>query len=335
MQTQKPLSKDLDMTSAISKPRSNIIQQLIVRFGAISILFVLVIVMALLSPHYLTLTNIRNILIQTGTNGLLAAGMTFVILTGNIDLSVGSMLAFSSVVGARFMADGHPIILGILLALVIGGLCGALNGVCVARFSLPAFIVTLATMWLLRGLSYVYTGAQAIMGLPKSFRYFANGDIGGIPNVILLLAGVYVVGFFLLTKTKIGLYIYSIGDNEEAARLSGINIRRYKILVFTISGVLSALGGMVYASRLFSGQPVAGIGYELSAIAAVVIGGTSLSGGVGTLTGTLIGALFISALTNGLIILNVSAFWQQVLMGLVVLAAVFFDQYRKKIGVSA
>jgi ribose transport system permease protein len=310
------------------------IARLSVKFGVISILVVLGLIMSFLSPHYLTVTNITNILIQTGTNGLLAAGMTFVILTGNIDLSVGTVLAFSSIIGAKWMASGHPIALGILLALVVGSLCGFLNGICVAWFDLPAFIVTLATMWFLRGLCYVYTDARAVMGLPDGFRWFASGKIGGIPNVVSLLAIVYLLGTFLLTRTKIGLYIYAIGDNEEAARLSGVNVRQYKTLVFVMSGFLSGLGGMVYASRLFSGQPVAGIGYELNAIAAVVIGGTSLSGGIGTLPGTLIGALFISALTNGLIILNVSAFWQQVLMGIVVLAAVFFDHYRKKIGLS-
>lgn len=306
-----------------------ILLQLLGRFGILIGLFILMSIFTSLSPIFLTTNNLRNILIQAGTNAIIAAGMTFVILSGNIDLSVGSTLALSSVVGATYIKNGGPIWLGVLIMLGIGAAGGLLNGVFVAYFRFPAFITTLATMWLFRGLAYVYTEGQAVTGLPRDFRKLAMGEILGIPNVIFLLLAVYALAHFTLARMTVGRYVYAVGDNEEAARLSGVNVGQTKVLVFAVCGFLAALGGVVYTSRLFSGQPVAGITYELSAIAAVVIGGTSLSGGVGGVLGTLVGAVFIATLMNGLVILNVSAFWQQVLMGIVVLAAVAVDKYRK------
>lgn len=280
---------------------------------------------------FLTRTNLTNILIQAGTNAVIAVGMTFVIITGNTDLSVGSLLALSSVIGARFMADGGPIWMGICLMLLVGVGLGILNGVFIAKCKFPAFITTLASMWLFRGLAYVYTGAQAITGLPRNYRLIAMGNVCGIPNIVLIIIIVYTFAHFVLNKTAFGRHVYATGDNEEAAWLSGVNVGRVKLAVFALSGFFAALGGVVYTSRLFSGQPVAGSGYELNAIAAVVIGGTSLAGGVGGVLGTLVGAVFIATLTNGLVLLNVSAFWQQVFMGVVVLGAVALDRYRKSL----
>jgi len=301
------------------------------RFGILIGLFVLMGIFSALDPVFFTSSNLRNILIQSGTNAVIAAGMTFVILSADIDLSVGSVLALSSVVGTTYIADGGSITIGVGIMLGLGVIGGLLNGFCVAYLGFPAFITTLATMWFFRGLAYVYTEGQAVTGLPRDFRLIALGDTFGISNVIIIIALVYAVAYFLLTRTSLGRHIYAVGDNQEAARLSGVNIKSTKVFVFAVSGFLAALGGVVYSSRLFSGQPVAGITYELSAIAAVVIGGTSLAGGMGGVTGTLVGAIFIATLMNGLVILNVSAFWQQVLMGVVVLAAVALDKYRQRI----
>jgi ribose/xylose/arabinose/galactoside ABC-type transport system permease subunit len=220
--------------------------------------------------------------------------------------------------------------LGIVVTLVFGIVCGLLNGVIVAYLDFPPFIVTLSTMWLFRGTAYVLTEGQAIVNLPQSNMSLALGTFLGLPYIVWLMIIVYIICYFVLAKLTVGRKIYATGDNTEAARLSGINVKAVKTLVFTISGFLAALGGVILMSRLNSGQPVAGQSFEMSAIAAAVIGGTSLTkGGVGGIGGTLIGALFISSLLNGLVILNVSSFWQQVFMGIVVLIAVAIDKYRK------
>jgi ribose transport system permease protein len=310
---------------------STLARRLLGQFGILLGLFILMSIFTVLDPVFLTTSNVRNILIQAGTNVMVATGMTFVIIRSDIDLSVGSTLALSSVLGASYIAGGGSIVIGIGIMLGMGILGGLLNGLFVAYLGFPAFITTLGTMWLYRGLAYVFTEGQAVTGLPRDFRLIALGDTLGIPNVILLMALVVGIAWFLLARTTIGRHIYAVGDNEEAARLSGLNVKNLKVFVFVVSGFLSALGGVIYTSRLFSGQPVAGITYELSAIAAVVIGGTSLSGGRGGVVGTLIGAIFIATLMNGLVILNVSAFWQQVLMGVVVLAAVGLDRYRQRV----
>jgi ribose transport system permease protein len=311
-----------------------LIPKLLARFGVLIGLFALMSIFAVLKPIFLTTNNLQNILIQAGTNAVIAAGMTFVILSAEIDLSVGSMLALSSVMGATYIKHGGAIGIGILIMLGIGIAGGLFNGICVAYLRFPSFITTLSTMWLFRGLAYVYTEGQAVTGLPRDFRKLAMGQTLGISNVVFLIVVVYAIAYFILSRTTVGRHVYAVGDNQEAARLSGVNVRQVKVLVFTISGFLAALGGVVYTSRLFSGQPVAGITYELSAIAAAVIGGTSLSGGVGGVLGTVVGAVFIATLMNGLVLLNVSSFWQQVLMGIVVLLAVAIDKYRKTLSAS-
>ena len=312
------------------------IRYLLENFGIFIGLFVLLMVFAILSPIFLSIGNLRNILIQSGTNAIIAAGMTFVIISGEIDLSVGSVVALTSVIGARVMTLTESTWLGILVMLLIGIALGAFNGTIVAYLGMPSFIVTLSALWLFRGFAYVYTEGQAIVGLPESFRSLASGSFLRIPNIVLLILLVYGVAHVMLSRTTIGRKIHAIGDNQEAARLSGINVRAVKTYVFMISGFCAAFGGMVLASRLNSGQPVAGITFELSAIAAAVIGGTSLTkGGVGGVIGTLVGAVFIAALQNGLVLLNVTSFWQQVFTGAVVLVAVAIDKYRKRISPSA
>lgn len=305
-------------------------KQVLGKYGMFFGLIVLVVIFSILSPYFFTLNNLRNILIQSGTNAIIAAGMTFVIISGEIDLSVGSTLALASVVGAQIMVSTGNVFLGILATIGMGIMLGLFNGIIVAYMGLPSFIVTLSSMWLFRGIAYVFTEGQAIVGLPRGIRSLAMGKILTIPNIVWLIVLVYIMCHIILAKLTIGRKIYATGDNKEAARLSGINIKRIKMLVFIISGLLASLSGVVLMSRLNSGQPVAGISFELSAIAAAVIGGTSLTNsGVGGVIGTLFGALFISTIQNGLVILNVTSFWQQVFMGIVVLIAVGVDKYRK------
>jgi len=315
------------------KTTSQIVKEQIVgKFGVIIGLILLFAVFGFLSPAFRTWGNVTNILIQSGTNAVIAAGMTFVIIAGGTDLSVGSTVALSSVIGADIMIKTGNVGLGIIVSLFFGLVCGAFNGVLIAYIGLPPFIVTLSTMWLYRGIAYVLTAGQAIVNLPEANMKLALGRFLGLPAIVWLMLFVYVICYIVLAKLTIGRKIYATGDNNESARLSGINVKGIKTLVFVISGFLAALGGVILMSRLNSGQPVAGQSFEMSAIAAAVIGGTSMTkGGVGGISGTLIGALFISTLLNGLVILNVSSFWQQVFMGVVVLCAVALDIYRKQL----
>jgi ribose/xylose/arabinose/galactoside ABC-type transport system permease subunit len=302
------------------------------KLGVFFALFILCGIFGVLNPVFLSWGNISNILIQSGTNAVIACGMTFVILAAGIDLSVGSTVALSSVLGAMVMMNTGSPALGAVCALVSGIVLGMINGFFVAALDFPPFIVTLSTMWLYRGSAYVITHGQAIVNLPEANMRLALGKFLFLPLIVWLVIAVYAACFIVLTRLTLGRKIYATGDNSEAARLSGVNVKFIRFAVFTICGFFAALGGVILMSRLNSGQPVAGQAFEMNAIAAAVIGGTSLTkGGVGSIGGTLIGALFISALLNGLVILNVSAFWQQVFMGIVVLAAIGLDKYRKLI----
>lgn len=322
------MDKQITMNKSIG---DKIRQQLLGRFGIFLGLLALMTVFTFMTPVFFTSGNIKNILIQSGTNAIIAAGMTFVIIGGEIDLSVGSIVALTSVVGAQIMVNTHNVFFGIMVTLGMGIILGLINGIFIAYLEFPSFIVTLSTMWLFRGAAYVYTEGQAVVGLPDGIMNLAMGSFLNISNIVWLIATTYIICFMILAKITTGRKIYAVGDNREAARLSGINVKAIKTLIFVISGFLASLGGIVLMSRLYSGQPVAGSGFELSAIAAAVIGGTSLTkGGVGGVIGTLIGAVFIATLQNGLVILNVTSFWQQVFMGIVVLMAVAIDKYRKK-----
>lgn len=295
-------------------------------------LFILMVVFSVLSNIFLTSGNITNILIQSGTNAIIAVGMTYVIISGNIDISVGAALALSSCVGAKMMVDTGNVLLGITAALLTGILLGLFNGSLVAYLGFPPFIVTLSTMWLFRGVAYLYTGGQAVVGLPLGMTSFAMGSILYIPNIVWLIAIVYLICHIVLQKTTAGRKVCAVGDNSESARLSGIKVKKVTLATFMLSGFCAALSGIVYMGRLNSGQPIAGQSYEMYAIAAAVIGGASLTkGGVGSMIGTLIGAIFISVLQNGLTILNVNTYWQQVCMGVVLLLAVGLDRFRKSV----
>lgn len=299
--------------------------------GAFTGLLILCIIMTFASPYFLSLTNIMNIFRQSSLIGIVAAGMTLIIITGGIDLSVGSVLSLSSCITAGLMVDyGFNVWLSILVGLLTGALLGWLNGLMITKIPLPPFIATLGMMGIARGLAFVYTGGAPIYTLPKAFRYLGEGMIGPIPFPVILMLLVYILFYFLLNKTRLGRYSFAIGGNEEAAVLSGIQTDRYKAMVYLITGFLSALAGLVLAARLDAATSVAGDGFELDVIAAVVIGGTSLSGGQGGVIGSLIGALIMGVVRNGLNLLLVSSHWQRVILGLIILAAVTVDVVRKR-----
>lgn len=295
------------------------------RFGMLLVLILLIVVMAVLSDRFLTVSNFLNILRQVSVNAIVAAGMTVVILAGGIDLSVGSVLALAGAVSAGVLAGTSNPWLAILAGLAIGTLMGVVNGVFVAYPRLAPFIVTLATMALARGLTLVYTGGRPILVMSPAYEFIGGGQVLGIPVPVLLVTLTYAVGWVVLTHTKFGRYVYAIGGNENTCRLSGINVEGIKVAIYGISGLLAGLTGVVLTSRLFSAQPTAGTGYELDAIAAVILGGTSLTGGEGSILGTVVGAIIMGVLANGMNILNVSPFYQDVAKGVVILLAVLLD----------
>ncbi len=299
-------------------------------FGTVLVLIFLMCIMTILTPKFFTVSNLTNILIQSATNAIIAVGMTFVIVSGNTDISVGAILAMSSCVGAQVMKSSGSIPLGLFASILAGCALGLFNGTLIAFLEFPPFIVTLSTMWLFRGLAYLFTEGRAIVGLPESMMNFANGKFV-LPYIVWVMLIIYISCHFLLQKTVFGRKVVAVGDSKESARLSGINVKKITFIVFVMSGFFSAISGIVYMSRLNSGQPIAGQSYEMYAIAASVIGGASLTkGGIGNILGTLIGAIFIAVLQNGLIILNVSTYWQQVAMGIVVLLAIGLDKLRKR-----
>ncbi|NMB89050.1 MAG: ribose ABC transporter permease [Chloroflexi bacterium] len=300
------------------------------QFGVLMALVVMVVIFTIFEPKFLSERNLLNIAEQSSTNAIIAIGMTFVIASAGIDLSVGSVVAFTGVVSASLMQMGFPVPVAILAGLILGGLCGAVMGWLVARANIPPFIATLGGMSVFRGLALLYTDGKPVIGVPDSFRQFGAGDWFGIPSPwILALVGV-VIAYFIFNNTKFGEAIIAIGGNEEAANLSGINVNFTKVMIYAISGIMSALGGVILTARLGSAEPIAGSGFEMNAIAAVVMGGSSLMGGEGKILGTIIGALIIGTLRNGLTILNVPTFTQQVAVGIVVVLAVLADQLAKK-----
>ena len=293
-------------------------------------LMLLCLVLTIASPHFLTVSNLLNVAQQTSINAIIAAGMTFVIISAGIDLSVGSILAFTGVVLGSLITGGFPLPVCIVGALALGLLCGFLNGALISFGRLPPFIATLGMMSVARGAALLYTQGRPISGFPDSFRFLATGEVFHIPMPVIIMGGIYAIAHFLLSHTKLGRYTYAIGGNEQAAHLSGVNVRLYKMLVYGISGLLSAMAAVILSARLNSAQPIAGIMYELDAIAATVIGGTSLMGGEGKILGTLIGALIMGVLRNGLNLLDVSSYVQQTIIGLVIITAVFLDMSLKK-----
>lgn len=294
-------------------------------------LIILMAVITIINSNFLTANNLLNLLLQVTSNALIAFGMTFVILTGGIDLSVGSILALSSAITAGLLGSGMPVTLAIIISLILGFILGMMNGLLISYGKLAPFIVTLATMTIFRGATLVYTNGNPITkGLSDTFlfQFLGQGYIVGIPFPVIIMFIVFIVLYVLLHKTAFGKSVYAIGGNEKAAYISGVKLNKVKIIIYSISGTMASISGLIITSRLSSAQPTAGASYEMDAIAAVVLGGTSLSGGKGRILGTLIGALIIGVLNNGLNIIGVSAFWQQVVKGVVILIAVLIDRFK-------
>ena len=304
-------------------------------------LFLLCLFISLLSDKFMTSANLWNVLRQISVNVCISVGMTLVVLMAGIDLSVGSVLGFTAAVCAGLLKNGIPFesmdlfvgfsVLGaILVSILIGMALGLFNGWVITKFSIPPFVATLAMLTIARGFTMLYTEGIPISNLGSEFEFIGSGWILGIPVPVWISLTMVLIVIFLTKKTTFGRYIYAIGGNEKAAFLSGININKIKLAVYGIAGMMADVGGVLVTSRLNSAQPNAGMSYELDSIAAVVIGGTSLSGGIGTVAGTVIGAVIIGVLNNGLVLLDVSPFWQQVVKGFVILLAVIIDKMNQK-----
>ncbi|EMY46217.1 ABC transporter permease [Glaesserella parasuis] len=325
-------------------------KDLLRKMAALAGLILLVIFFSVTNDYFFTSNNIMTVGLQTSTIALIGIGATCVILTGGIDLSTGSVVALSGVAAAMIVNAGVPVPLGMVLGILVGGICGLVNGILVTQMKLPPFIATLGMMMVARGLALYVTNAAPVSGMPESFAVLGNGALfkiveegpnglpkvvfAGIPYPVIIMLFITVLFTFALTKLKVGRYIYAIGSNEEAARLSGIKTNVVKIYAYVASGLLSGLTGVILASRLVTAQPNGGVAYELDAIASAVVGGTSLMGGVGTIPGTLIGSFIIGVLRNGLNMNGVSSFVQMIVIGLVIIVAVSLDQLRqsKKLG---
>ncbi|HCH01362.1 MAG TPA: ribose ABC transporter permease [Vibrio sp.] len=305
---------------------------LIEQKSLIALIF-LIVVVSFLNPNFFTVDNILNILRQTSVSAIIAVGMTLVILTAGIDLSVGSVLALCGAFAASLIAMEVPVLIAVPTALLAGAILGGISGVIISKGKVQAFIATLVTMTLLRGVTMVYTDGRPIStgftDVADNFAWFGTGYTLGIPVPVWIMVFVFAAAWYVLNHTRFGRYVYALGGNESATRLSGINVDRVKIGVYAICGLLSALAGLIVTSRLSSAQPTAGMGYELDAIAAVVVGGTSLMGGRGRIMGTLIGALIIGFLNNALNLLDVSSYYQMIAKAVVILLAVLVDNKNK------
>ena len=300
------------------------------QFGTLIGLVVLCAILWILTPYFLTVSNLLNIAEQTSINAIVAVGMTFVILSGGIDLSVGSIVALSGVVLGAALQSGQPLPVALVLAAAVGLACGLGNGALVSWGGLPPFIVTLGTMSIARGAALLFTEGRPVSGFDPGFRMLATGRVAFTPAPVIATILVYAIAHFVLTRTTFGRYVYAIGGNEEATRLSGVAIRFHKTMIYGVSGLMSAIAAIILTARLNSAQPIAGMMYELDAIAATVIGGTSLMGGEGSLGGTLVGALIMGVLRNGLNLLGVSSFLQQIVIGAVIVVAVLLDTILKR-----
>lgn len=300
------------------------------RFGLPLALLATGLVLAIATPNFLTPQNLVIVLRQISINGILAVGVTFVLLTGGVDLSLGSVLALSGVVAASLAHPGSSPLLAVLAGLGTGGACGLINGLLVTKARVAPFIATLGMMTVARGLALVVSGGRPVSNLDKSFTYLGGGDWLGIPFPVILLGAVVAAAWVTLSQTRAGRHLYAVGGNETAAYASGLQVDGVKLFAYVLCGVLAGLAGVVLAGRITTGQPNAGVAYELDAIAAAVIGGTSLAGGLGGVGGTLAGALLMGMINNGLDLLNVSSYYQQIVKGVIIVAAVWIDRGNRR-----
>ena len=310
-----------DLLRESHRVRRSRVREFLQRYGLLISFLLLCLVLSLLSDRFLTVGNLTNVLRQSTINLIIAVGMTYVILTAGIDLSVGAVLALSTVVTADLLQRGIPMIPTVLLGLTLGGVLGMASGLLISRVKVPPFVATLGMMTVARGLALTYTQGRPITGMPDAFRFIGTGYLGPIPMPIIVAGVTFLAGYLLLTRTRLGMNIYALGNNPVAAHYTGIATNNYITFVYVLAGSLAALAGMILVARLDSAQPTAGISFEFDAIAAVVVGGTSFAGGEGSLLGTLLGVLVISVLSNGLNLLNVSSFYQPVVTGVVIALA--------------
>ena len=287
--------------------------------------------LSLARPNFLNVANLINLLRQISINGILAVGVTYVLLTGGVDLSLGSVVALTGVIAAGLAHPGaHTVLVPIAMGVLVGGVCGGVNGWIVTRGRVAPFIATLGMMTAARGLALLASGGRPVSNLSATFTTIGGGDVAAVPVPILIFAAVAIASWVFLRNMRFGRYVYAVGGNEDAARAAGVNVRAVKMIAFTICGALAGVAGVVLAARITTGQPNAGIGYELDAIAAVVIGGTSLSGGVGSISGTVLGALLIGVINNGLDLLNISSYYQQIVKGVIIVGAVWLDRSKHR-----
>ena len=321
-------SKETVSTKSLTKRQ--IVDEIFVKWGIYIALLLLVILMALIAPNFFSIKNGLNIAQAVSINAIVASGMTVVILTAGIDLSVGSIVAASGVATVLLLNGGVPTAIAALVAILVGALIGLINGAIIAYLALPAFIVTLGALTYTRGVAYSMHGGPVQIAGESGIESIGHGSIGGIPMPVFIMIFVYWFFWFLLERTKFGRHVYAVGGNPQAARLSGIDVKKVLMSVYVISGVTAGLAGLMFASRVRSGQVTAGVGYELDAITAVILGGTSLFGGRGRIFGTLIGALLIGVLSNGLVLLGVPIYTQLMIKGGVIILAVAIDTLRSK-----
>lgn len=294
--------------------------------GTLLGLILIVVVFASLTPVFLTTPNLINILQQSSINAVIALGMTLVIISGGIDLSVGPTAALSAVIGASLMVAGVPVPIAIMASIGVGMMCGLFNGVLIAYGGLQPFIVTLGGLSLYRALSLIYTGGNPVFGIPPEFRALTNGTIMGVPNPVVAVAIIAIILWVVLNKTPLGEYILAVGGNEEAARIAGVPVAKTKVATFMISGLLASIAALILVGRLGAAEPTMGNLWELDAIAAAAIGGASLMGGKGSVVGTLIGAIILGSLRNGLTLMNVQAFYQLLATGIIIIVAMLIDR---------
>lgn len=297
--------------------------------GVLITLMLLVGILTFTTDTFLVNNNLLSVLRQVCVNSFIAFGITVVLIVGGIDLSVGSVVAASGVIAVQLANQKLPVVVCFVIPLAFGALIGLINGTIISHTTLPPFIVTLSTQIIVRGVSYVLTGGQPAQSQSDSFNNMGTGSILGIPIPVIIVIVVFIILFFILYRTVFGRHVYATGGNAEAAKYAGVNTKSVKMKVFMISGILAALAGVILAARLYSGQPSVGEGFERDAIAASVIGGTSFSGGIGSLSGTVIGVLIIGVLNNGMNLLKISSYWQFIVKGIVILGSVYIDYLKK------
>jgi ribose transport system permease protein len=326
------------MSMAISKEEKSVAKSLIPRIralfsfreaGILLVLLVLCAILSLIAPRFLTVKNLQNVARQFSVIAIMSVGMTYVIITAGIDLSVGSVIALSGCMTAWYLVDGYPIWFSVLIGLGLGALTGLVNGLLIVKINLAPFIATLGTMGIARGVVLALTMGYPIQPFPEEFQFLGRGSLGPIPIPVVIMTIIIILGHIFLTRTTTGRYIYYVGSNPTAARLSGLKVGRILILVYTLAGLLAGVSAVVLISRLTSAQSNMGMGWELDAIAAVVIGGTSLAGGEGSVLGSLIGAALMGVIKNALILLGVNVYWQSVVIGIVIVLAVGLDAWRQ------